>query len=213
MTWQQVIWQGFESSGPSLIRILMGVGLAFLLGVLLGYARYCLPLKIQNNFLFKLLIEAPRYPPPIAWIPFVIIFAGIGELSATIIVVIGAFFPIFTNTYDGMKNIPRAMVWTARSFELSSWRMFKQVLFPAALPQIMSGLRIGLGMGWMSVIAAEMVSGEAGLGYSIQLSRMNMQYVAMGFDMVVIALIGYLLTLSMDILERRLLYWTDIARN
>jgi len=201
---------GLQNCVPSLIRITLGVGAAFVLGVALGYARYCLPEAMRRNFLVNFLIEAPRYPPPIAWIPFVILWVGIGELSAVLIVVIGAFFPIFTSTYVGMWSVPRPILWAANSFELSRWSFFRGVLFPAALPQILSGLRIGLGMGWMSVIAAEMIGADSGLGYSIQLYRVNMQYGAMAYDMALIALVGYLLTLLMALLEKRALHWMDV---
>jgi ABC-type nitrate/sulfonate/bicarbonate transport system permease component len=195
----------------SLWRVGFGVALAFALAVLVAFARYSLPESWQRNPWLNFLFEAPRFPPPIAWIPFIILAAGIGEWPALLIVIIGAFFPIFTNAYVGMRNIPRAVIWTARSLELSRTRFFLRVLLPASLPQLLAGLRTGLGMGWMSVIAAEMISGQSGLGYAIQLERMNMQYGAMSLDMVLIAALGYLLSLGMDGLERRCLRWSDVS--
>jgi ABC-type nitrate/sulfonate/bicarbonate transport system permease component len=209
MTFAQAVL-GLQNCVPSLLRITLGVGAAFILGVVLGFARYSLPEGLRRNVLVNFLIEAPRYPPPIAWIPFVILWVGIGELSAVLIVVIGAFFPVFTSTYSGMWSMPRAILWASQSFELSRWQFFRSVLFPAALPQILSGLRIGLGMGWMSVIAAEMIGADSGLGYTIQLYRVNMQYGAMAYNMALIALVGYLLTLFMNLLERRALRWMDV---
>lgn len=200
----------FSHAWPSLLRIIFGVGLAFALGLLLAILRYALPKSLQENHFFNFIIEAPRFPPPIAWIPFVILTIGIGEFSSLSIVFIGAFFPVFTNTYNGMKGIPRAVVWTARSMELSRWRLYRYVLLKAALPQIMTGLRVAIGMGWMSVIAAEMVSGESGLGYSLQIERMNMQYGLMAWDMALIALLGYLLTVIMSFIEKRALIWMDV---
>lgn len=209
MTYAQAVL-GLQACVPSLYRIAVGVGTAFFLGVLLGYARYCLPDFLRRNILVNFLIEAPRYPPPIAWIPFVILAVGIGELSAVLIVVIGAFFPVFTNTYLGMWGVSRAIIYTAESLELSRWQMFWKVLFPAALPNILAGLRIGLGMGWMSVIAAEMIGADSGLGYSIQLYRTNMQYEAMAYNMALIALVGYLLTVFMGFVEKKALAWVDV---
>jgi ABC-type nitrate/sulfonate/bicarbonate transport system permease component len=206
----ELLTDGLWSCVPSLWRILVGVLVALLLGVALGFLRYSLPERLRRSVILNFLIEAPRYPPPIAWIPFVILAVGVGELSAVIIVVIGAFFPIFTNTYLGMWSVPPSILRAADSLELSRFQLLRHVLLPAALPQILAGLRIGLGMGWMSVIAAEMIGAESGLGYSIQLQRLTMQYEGMAFDMALIALVGYLLTVGMGALERRLLVWADV---
>lgn len=207
-----LILQLLDATWPSVLRVVFGVSVAFVLGVALGFARYSLPERLRTNPLLNFLLEAPRYPPPIAWIPFVIMFVGIGELSATIIVLIGAFFPVFTSAYHAMLGVPRALIWTARSLELSRATLFKDVLFRSALPQILSGLRIGLGMGWMSVIAAEMIGAESGLGYAIQMHRTNMQYQSMALAMALIALVGYLLSLAMTYVEKRALAWADVAR-
>lgn len=150
-----------------------------------------------------------KYPPPIAWIPFVILWFGIGETSAYVMVFIGAFPPIFTSSYYGADSIPQILIDTAKTFELKNWRYYLQFLLPAALPKILIGIRIGLNMGWMSVIAAELISGQSGLGYSIQLNRLNLQYGLMSVDMIMIGAIGFFLDRMITLIERKVLVWKN----
>ena len=97
--------------------------------------------------------------------------------------------------------------------EVSRIRFMFKVLLKSAMPEIFSGIKVGVSMGWMSVIAAEMISGQSGLGYSIQLNRLNMQYHLMIFDMVAIAVIGFLLYEVVNYLEKYLLSWHDKTRH
>jgi ABC-type nitrate/sulfonate/bicarbonate transport system permease component len=177
----------------SISRVVAGVALAGFAGIVMGLARSVLPERMKRSLLVKFLFEAPKFPPPIAWIPFVILLFGIGEISAYVIVFIGAFSPIFTSTYEGAEAVPLVIRNCAASMEIRGVRYLTQVAFRSALPQIFTGLRLGVSMGWMSVIAAEMISGQSGLGYSIQLNRLNMQYDLMTVDIVLIGFIGFLL--------------------
>lgn len=199
----------FTHSVHSLIRVFAGVILASIVGVLLGILRSQLPPNIKHNFLLKIILEAPKFPPPIAWIPFVILAIGIGEWSAISIVFIGAFSPIFTNTYEGVESVSKIIKNVSLSMELSRLKYMFGVLFMAALPQILSGVKIGTSIGWMSVIAAEMVAGQEGLGYSIQLNRINLQYQLMTLDMFAIGFIGYVIIELISFIEKRLLVWHE----
>lgn len=193
----------------SITRVLAGVSLAVICGIACGLGRSLLPAKIKSNKLIKFLFEAPKFPPPIAWIPFVILFFGIGEFAAYVIVFIGAFPPIFTSTYEGAESVPLVLRNCAHSMEVRGIRYLWQIIFRAALPQIFTGVRVGVSMGWMSVIAAEMISGQSGLGYSIQLSRLNMQYDLMTVDIVSIGIIGFLLFESTVFLQKKILPWHE----
>src|SRR5690606_9192835 len=141
-----------------------------------GLLRASLPKVIRNNFLFNFFLEIPRFPPPIAWIPFVILLCGIGEISAYIIVFIGAFPPIFTSTYESAINIPEPIVRFTNSLQISRWKKQFYIYMLYIAPNIFTSLKVAGAMAWMCVIAAEMISGQSGLGYAIQLSRLNMQY-------------------------------------
>lgn len=193
----------------SLSRVGAGVVMAMVVGVALGLGRSQLPPWLKRNRLLKFLLEAPKFPPPIAWIPFVIIVLGIGEFSAYIIVFIGAVSPIFTSTYEGAEAVSPALRNCARSLEVRGPRYLLRIIFPAALPQIFTGVRVGVSMGWMSVIAAEMISGQSGLGYSIQMNRLNMQYDLMTVDMVLIGIIGFLLHEATLLLQKQVIPWHE----
>ncbi len=193
----------------SLHRVAIGVTAALTLGVTFAVLRHNLPKNFKQNKIINFIIEAPKFPPPIAWIPFVILFFGIGEISAYTIVFIGAFSPIFTSAYEGAESIPTAWKNVAASLELSKLKYLFSIAFMGTLPQIFIGLRSGISMGWMAVIAAEMVSGQSGLGYSIQLNRLNLQYDLMVVDMILIGLIGYLLLELIKTLEKKLMPWHE----
>lgn len=198
-----ILWDCFQS----LNRVAIGVLLAILTAVPLGLLRSSMPDVIKKNKVFKFLVDAPKFPPPIAWIPLVILLFGIGEKAAYIIVMIGAFSPIFTNTYEGAESIPVTLKNVAHSFELKGIRYVIHISYPYSLPYIFIGIKSGVGMGWMSVIAAEMVSGQSGLGYSIQLNRLNLQYSMILLDIFLIGMIGYLLLELVILIEKRVLKW------
>jgi ABC-type nitrate/sulfonate/bicarbonate transport system permease component len=193
----------------SLERVLIGVILAATVGIVMGVLRSALPQNIKRNLLLRFLLEAPKFPPPIAWIPFVILAFGIGEFSAISIVFIGAFAPIFTAAYDGAESIPLVWRQTAASLQLSTRKFLYAVVFKGSLPQIFVGLRSGVSVGWMAVVAAEMISGQSGLGYSIQLNRQNLQYDLMCIDMLMIGLIGFLLFELIIRLEKICIPWHE----
>lgn len=196
----------------SVKRVVAGTCMALALGIPMGLGRSLLPPRLKSNGLVRFLFESPKFPPPIAWIPFVILLFGIGEISAYVIVFIGAFSPIFTSTYEGAESVPTVIRNCARAMEIRGWRYLWQIIFRSALPQVFTGIRVGVGMGWMTVIAAEMISGQAGLGYSIQLNRLNMQYDLMAVDIVIIGVIGYLLFETVLLVQKRIIPWHETSR-
>lgn len=187
----------------SLQRILVGFSVACIVGIPLG-----LILAYDNRLEFlKFYIELLRPIPPIAWIPIAIIIFGLGDPSAYFIVFLGAFFPIFTNTYFGAVSIPKIYKNVASSFEISKVKYFTRILFFFTLPYIFAGLKIGIGMAWMSVIAAELIGSQSGLGYFIQLNRLLLQTDNIIIGMMLIGVIGYLLQKITEVLEKKLIPW------
>jgi len=188
----------------SLSRVFIGVLIASILGVSLGslLARYP-----RVAFYLSPLIELVRPISVIAWIPVAIIWFGLGDKSAWFIIALGAFFPIFTNTYTGMKQIPKVYLQAARTLGLGRWLFFSQVLWPAALPSILSGIRIGLGVGWMCVIAAELIAASSGLGYMIQTARVLIETELVFAGMIIIGIVGFAMNWLMLLLEHRLTPW------
>lgn len=189
--------------GTSLLRILIGFSIASIVGICLGlilaYDR-----RLKD---IKLYIELLRPIPPIAWIPISIILFGLGNSSAYFIVFLGAFFPIFTNTYFGAVSMPTIYKNIALSFEIGKVKYFIKILFFFTLPYIFTGLKIGIGMAWMSVIAAELIGAQSGLGYFIQLNRLLLQTDNVIIGMMFIGVIGYLLQKIIEFMEKMLIVW------
>ena len=196
-------WQFYQHIGSSLLRILIGFTLAGTTGISLGLIlAYDQRLKE-----LKLLVELLRPIPPIAWIPIAIIIFGLGNASACFIVFLGAFFPIFTNTYFGAISIPVIYKNVASSFEINKATYFTKILLFFSLPYIFTGLKIGIGMAWMSVIAAELIAAQSGLGYFIQLNRLLLQTDNIIIGMIFIGLIGNLLQKLIEFLEKKIIIW------
>jgi ABC-type nitrate/sulfonate/bicarbonate transport system permease component len=124
-----------------------------------------------------------------------------------VIVFLGAFFPIFTSTYRGAIAVPTIIKETALSLGVRGIKYHLQIIFPAALPNIFTGIQTGVGMGWMAIIAAEMISGQAGLGYAIEFNRLNLQYQLIALDIAVIGVIGFILHSAVVRLEKLIIPW------
>jgi ABC-type nitrate/sulfonate/bicarbonate transport system permease component len=189
MYWQELLQNIISSVG----RVSLGVFFGSVIGLTLGVFRFSLPLRMQNNFLVNLLFDGPKYPPPIAWIPFIILGFGIGFFSSVVVVTIAAIPPVFTQVYDALNRLNRRLYTVLQNLEVVGTVGFYKIALRAVLPEIFTGLQIALGMGWMAVIAAEMVGGQEGLGYAIQFHRMNLDYTAMSFDLLAIGAVGFLL--------------------
>lgn len=202
--WQQIrTGVLIENCLGSLGRILAGFAIASLVGVVLGVM---LGMHRGPGSL-SLLIDLLRPIPPIAWIPIAILWFGLGNRSAIFIVSVGAFFPIFVNTYAGIRSVNQAHINAARCLGARQWLMITEILIPAASPTILTGLRIGAGIAWTSVIAAEMVGTHEGLGYAIQLNRTMLQTEAVIVGMLTIGIIGWGMNVVLAGIERYLTRW------
>jgi ABC-type nitrate/sulfonate/bicarbonate transport system permease component len=190
----------FDDATASLYRIALGFALASALGIVVGIATGLLPLLERQ---LGWIVEILRPIPPIAWIPLAILWFGIGDRPAIFIVFLGAFFPIFTATFLGIRGVDRVKIDSARSLGASRWLVVTDVLLPGALPTILLGLRTGLGVGWMSVIAAELIGARSGLGYRVQLDQVLLQSDGIIAGMLTIGLAGIamqsLLTLTIRV--------------
>lgn len=153
------------------------------------------------------LFELLRPIPPIAWIPIAILLFGLGEISAYAIVFIGAFFPIFTNTYFGVVSLPKIYRDISKSFRIKRRKYVKDILFYHALPNIFTGLKIGIGMAWMSLIAAELIGAQSGLGYFIQINRLMLRTDNIMVGMLLIGAIGYALNAFIAFCEKKAMPW------
>ena len=145
-------------------------------------------------------IQMLRPISPIAWIPLSIIWFGVGDLAAIFLIFLASFFPILIASMNGVRNVPSMYRRAGRNFGLSPAKLIAKVVFPAALPQVIVGLRIALGIAWLVVVAAEMIAVDSGLGYLVIDSRNS----GKRYDLVVAAMILIGLTgLALDTMFRR----------
>ena len=182
------------------VGFLLAVIVGLLLGVLLGWFRSL------SDFV-KPVVEALRPIPPIAWTPIAILWFGIGNAPSYFLVFVGAVFPVFVNSYSAVRNIERSQINAALCLGASPRMVIFDVLIPASLPVIFPGLRIALGVGWMCVVAAELIAAQSGLGYMIQQSRVLLQTAQVVTGMITIGIIGFAMNALMTLLERRLIPW------
>jgi NitT/TauT family transport system permease protein len=148
-------------------------------------------------------IQMLRPISPIAWIPLAILWFGVGNTSPIFLIFLSSFFPMVVSTAAGVQGVERQYLRAAQNFGLDRARMFRQVVIPAAMPQIITGMRVGLGIAWLVVVAAEMVAINSGLGYLIIDSRnAGNRYDLVVGSMVIIGLIGFLLDTLMRELDK-----------
>jgi len=184
----------------SLFRVGAGFGLAFLVAVPLGlWMGWVSGAYYTLNPLFQML----RPISPIAWIPVAILWFGVGNLSPIFLIFISSVFPMMVQTTVGVRTIDRRYLRAAANFGVSRQMLFRRVVIPAVLPEIIVGMRIGLGVAWLVVVAAEMVALNSGLGYLIMDSRnAGNRYDLVIASMVIIGVIGLLLDGATRLLER-----------
>jgi sulfonate transport system permease protein len=190
--------------GISVLRVLEGFGIAAVLGLALGVA---IGLSRTLDRLTELIIQVIKPIPPIAWIPLAILWFGIGEQSKVYIIFLGAFFPIIINTIDGIRQTDHKFVEVARILEVPRCKFVRQVVIPGALPAIMTGLRVGLMVAWMCVVAAELIAAGSGIGYLIMDARQLSQSDVVLVGMITIGVIGKLMDSLIKQLEKRLIGW------
>ena len=184
--------------GDSLRRVALGFGAATVLGVPFGLMLGCYP---AVNQVVNPVLQMLRPISPIAWIPVAIILFGVGDATAVFLIFLASLFPIVVATVSGVSNVPSIFQRAGRNFGLTVPQLVARVVFPAALPQIIVGLRIALGIAWLVVVAAEMIAVDSGLGYLVIDARNS----GKRYDLVVAAmlLIG-VIGLSLDLCFRRL---------
>ena len=190
--------------GISVLRVLEGFGIAALLGLSLGIG---IGLSRTLDRLTDLIIQVIKPIPPIAWIPLAILWFGIGEKSKVYIIFLGAFFPIIINTIDGIRQTDHKFVEVARILEVPRLKFVRQVVIPGAFPAIMTGLRVGLMVAWMCVVAAELIAAGSGVGYLIMDARQLSQSDVVLVGMITIGIVGKLMDSVIKRLEKRLIGW------
>jgi NitT/TauT family transport system permease protein len=188
----------------SLFRVGAGYSLAVTLGIPTGLVLGWYP---SSATAVNPLIQILRPISPLAWIPLSIVWFGIGDQAAIFLIFLASFFPVVVATVNGVRNVPPMFRDAGQNFGLSPAALLLRVIFPAALPQVLVGLRIALGIAWLVVVAAEMIAVDSGLGYLIIDSRnAGKRYDLVVAGMLLIGLIG----LGLDISIRRMERWKSV---
>jgi ABC-type nitrate/sulfonate/bicarbonate transport system permease component len=185
-------------------RQMLGYGLAIVIGVSLG-----LVMGYYRAFynLLEPLVEVLRPIPGPAYLPVLVLFVGIGHEMKVVLVLIASLFPILLNTYSGVRSIDRVQFDTARTLGLTTLQTFRELVLPAASPQILTGMRISLAISLILAILGEMIVSNDGLGYYVLLSQRTFKVPEMYAGIFTLALFGYVLNRIFLLLEARLVRW------
>ncbi|EPY5521940.1 taurine ABC transporter permease TauC [Klebsiella aerogenes] len=195
------LWQHLAAS---LTRIAIALVLAAIVGVPVGIAMGLSPTVRE---ILDPLIELYRPVPPLAWLPLVIIWFGIGETPKILLIYLAIFAPVVMSTLAGVKSAQQVRVRAAQSLGASRAQVLWLVILPGALPEILTGLRIGLGVGWSTLVAAELIAATRGLGFMVQSAGEFLATDVVLAGIAVIAIIAFVLELGLRALQRRLTPW------
>ena len=193
----------------SLSRVVQGFLLAAVGGIVAG------TLVARSHLLEQLLepmIELLRPIPPLAFLPMMVLWFGIGEGSKIAFIAYAAFFPIFTTTVEGMKFVDPLLLRAAASLGASRRDLFRYVVLPAAMPAIITGLRLAFALSFFVIVAAEFIAADSGLGYLINDARTFFLVSQMLLGAAVIGIIGFVFNTLLRQLEARLLRWRRVTR-
>jgi sulfonate transport system permease protein len=184
----------------ALAGLLLGGSVGFGLGLLTGAIAAAESLLDSSIQMFRTI-------PNLAMIPLLILWFGIGEEAKILLIALGVFFPIYLNTYHGLRTVDPGLKEMGRVYGLRGWRLFRHVIFPGALPSVLIGLRFALGTTWLTLIAAEALAAESGIGFMTMTAREFMQTDIVIVGTLLYALLGKMADIIARALERRLLQW------
>jgi sulfonate transport system permease protein len=179
-----------------------GAVAALVIGSLVGLSR-------RGERLIDPTFQALRAIPSLAWVPLLLLWLGIDEAPKIVLIAIGAFFPIYMGVVSGFRDVDRKLVEVARMVGVSSLALVRRVLLPAAMPAVLTGLRNGLSLAWMFMVAAELIAATKGLGYLLTDGRETSRADIVLAAIVLLALLGKFTDTLMQKLEQHLLAWRD----
>lgn len=195
------IWTHLAISGwRAGLGFLIGGSIGLVLGFITGLSNW-------GERLLDSSVQMIRNVPHLALIPLVILWFGIDETAKIFLVSLGTLFPIYINTWHGIRNIDRGLVEMARSYGLSGFALFRHVILPGALPSVMVGVRFALGLMWLTLIVAETISANAGIGYLAMNAREFLQTDVVVVAIILYAILGKLADVCAQLLERLWLRW------
>jgi taurine transport system permease protein len=153
------------------------------------------------------LIEFYRPIPPLAYLPLIVIWCGIGELSKVLLIYLAIFAPIAIATATGVRTVDPTRLRAAQSLGATRAQLIRHVILPSALPDILTGVRIGLGVGWSTLVAAELIAATSGLGFMVQSAAQFLVTDVVVLGILVIALIAFAMEMGLRALQHKLVPW------
>ncbi|WP_413733881.1 aliphatic sulfonate ABC transporter permease SsuC [Sodalis sp. RH21] len=201
LTYSGELWRHLAiSSWRAAVGFAIGGSLGLLLGFITGLSRW-------GALLLDSTVQMIRNVPHLALIPLVILWFGIDESAKIFLVALGTLFPIYLNTYHGVRNVDAGLVEMARNYGLSGLSLFSQVILPGALPSILVGVRFALGFMWLTLIVAETISANSGIGYLAMNAREFLQTDVVVMAIILYAILGKAADTAARALERIWLRW------
>jgi ABC-type nitrate/sulfonate/bicarbonate transport system permease component len=194
---------------PSVIRLLIGYGLALLLGVAIGVA---VGASRWLRSLTEPILEFLRAIPPPVLVPILILISGLGDRTKVLVITVGGIWPILLNTVEGVRGVDEVLADSCRSYRIHGWLRLRTLLLPAASPQIVVGARQALSISIIMMVIGELLGTTNGLGYTVIEFQRGFQIPEMWSGVFVLGLLGVVLTAIFGLLERRVLRWYHAVR-
>ncbi|UOQ85228.1 ABC transporter permease [Gracilibacillus salinarum] len=181
---------------------IVGTIVAVILGSVVGFYK-------TAEQLLDPMIQAFRSIPSLAWVPLFILWLSIGETSKITMIAVGVFFPVYLNIVSGISGVDRKLIEVGKMYGLNTFQLVKRIILPASLPSFLVGLRSGLGLGWMFVVAAELMGASQGLGFLLVFGQNMSQPETILASIILFAIIGKLSDWALKQIEIRSLHWQD----
>ncbi len=197
---QQLVHQVTTSLTRALTGAAIGASIGLVLGAIAGLWR-------MGEELLDSSLQMLRTIPFLALVPLFIVWMGIGETPKIVLIALATVFPMYLNTYNGVRSVDRKVLEGMRSFGVTGWRLVRDVVFPLALPSILTGLRFALGVSVLALIAAEQINSSAGLGYLMIQAQQYLQADVLVVCIVIYAALGLIADVLVRVLERFLMPW------
>lgn len=200
----------WEHVGTTIARVgagfLFGTIAALLIGSAVGY--FSIMEKLMDP-----LIQAFRSIPGLAWVPLFILWLGIGEASKVTLIAVGVFFPVYLNIVSGIQGVDRKLIEVGKIYNFTASETLRKIILPASLPSVIVGMRSGLGLGWMFVVAAELMGASKGIGYLLVVGQNTYSPEIVIASIVLFAIIGKTSDSLLKLLEKKSLAWQDSLSN
>ncbi|WP_208588029.1 ABC transporter permease [Gracilibacillus suaedae] len=185
-----------------LVGFVIGTVAAIVLGSFVGFYK-------KAEQLFDPMIQAFRSIPSLAWVPLFILWLGIGETSKVTMIAVGVFFPVYLNIVSGILGVDRKLIEVGKMYGLNTLQLVKRIILPASLPSFLVGMRSGLGLGWMFVVAAELMGASQGLGFLLVFGQNMSSPETILASIILFAIIGKITDWILKLVEDRSLHWQD----